>query len=64
MATDTMDPATAVTWGPFVQAAHDQYVSDPAESNPSAIKNMPPGYTLERTIQMSDFIGPTTSRVF
>ena len=64
MATDTMDPASAVTWGPFVQAAYDQYVSDPGESNPSAIKNMPSGYTLERTIQMSDFIGPATSRVF
>ena len=64
MAKDTMDPASAVTWGPFVQAAYDQYVSDPGESNPSAIKNMPSGYTLERTIQMSDFIGPATSRVF
>jgi hypothetical protein len=64
MATDTMDPATAVTWGPFIQAAYDQFVSDPAESNPSAIKNMPSGYTLVRTIQMSDFIGPATSRVF
>jgi triacylglycerol lipase len=25
---------------------------------------MPPGYELVRTIQMSDFLGPTTSRVF
>ena len=64
MATDAMNPATAVTWGPFVQAAYDQFVSDPGESNPSAIKNMPSGYTLVRTIQMSDFLGPTTSRVF
>ena len=64
MVMDTMNPATAVTWGPFVQAAYDQFVSDPAESNPSAIKNLPPGYTLVRTIQMSDFIGATTSRVF
>lgn len=64
MLTDTMNPATAVTWGPFVQAAYDQFASDPGQSNPSAIKNMPPGYTLVRTIQMSDFIGPTASRVF
>lgn len=64
MVANTMNPATAVTWGPFVQAAYDQFASDPGESNPSAIKNMPPGYTLVRTIQMSDFLGPTTSRVF
>jgi pimeloyl-ACP methyl ester carboxylesterase len=64
MITDTMNPATAVTWGPFVQAAYDQFASNPGESNPSAIKNMPAGYTLMRTIQMSDFFGPTTSRVF
>jgi triacylglycerol lipase len=59
-----MDPATAVTWGPFVQAAYDQYVSDPGQINPATIRNMPAGYTLVRTIQMSDFLGPTQSRVF
>jgi len=55
---------TAVSWGPFVQAAYDQYVSDPGEINPATITNMPAGYTLVRTIQMSDFLGPTQSRVF
>ncbi len=40
MPTDTMNPATAVTWGPFIQAAYDQYTSDPAQPNPAAIKNM------------------------
>jgi len=64
MATDTMDPATAVTWGPFIQAAYEQYVSDPGEVNPSTIKNMPAGYTLVRTIQMTDFFGPVQTRVF
>jgi hypothetical protein len=64
MATDTMDPATAVTWGPFIQAAYEQFVSDPSELNPSAIKNMPAGYTLVRTIQMTDFFGPVQTRVF
>ena len=64
MPTDTMDPATAVTWGPFVQAAYDQYVLDPTELNPTTIRNMPAGYTLVRTIQMSDFLGPLQSRVF
>ena len=29
--TETMNPATAVTWGPFIQAAYDQYTSDPAQ---------------------------------
>jgi len=64
MSTDTMNPATAVTWGPFIQAAYDQYTSDPAQPNPAAIKNMPAGYTLVRTIQMTDFFGPVQSRVF
>ena len=52
MPTDTMNPATAVTWGPFIQAAYDQYASDPGQANPAAITNMPAGYTLVRTIQM------------
>jgi triacylglycerol lipase len=64
MTTDTMNPATAVTWGPFIQAAYDQYASDPGQLNPATIANMPAGYTLVRTIQMSDFIGPEQSRVF
>jgi triacylglycerol lipase len=64
MATDTMNPATAVTWGPFIQAAYDQYASDPGQLNPATIANLPAGYTLVRTIQMSDFIGPEQSRVF
>ena len=54
MPTDTMNPATAVTWGPFIQAAFDQWASDPGQANPAAIKNMPAGYTLVRTIQRSD----------
>ena len=64
MPADTMNPATAVTWGPFIQAAFDQYASDPGQVNPAAIKNMPAGYTLVRTIQMSDFLGPQQSRAF
>jgi len=64
MPTDTMNPATAVTWGPFIQAAFDQFASDPGQLNPAAIKNMPAGYTLVRTIQMADFLGPQQSRAF
>src|SRR5260370_1436061 len=64
MPTDPMNPATAVTWGPFIQAAFDQFASDPGQLNPAAIKNMPAGYTLVRTIQMSDFLGPQQSRAF
>ncbi len=63
MPTDSMNPATAVTWGPFIQAAYDQFVSDPGQSNPAAIRNMPAGYRLVRTIQMSDFFGSEQSRV-
>ena len=64
MPADMMNPATALTWGPFVQAAYDQYASDPGQVNPAAIKNMPAGYTLVRTIQMSDFLGAQQSRAF
>jgi len=60
----TMDPSTAVTYGPFIQAAEAQYSSDPSQVNPAAIANMPAGYTLVRTIQMTDFFGPEQSRVF
>jgi hypothetical protein len=59
-----MDPTTAVTYGPFIQAAEAQYTSDPSQVNPASIKNMPAGYTLVRTIQMTDFFGPEQSRVF
>jgi triacylglycerol lipase len=64
MPTDTMDPATAVTYGPFIQAAEAQYSSNPSVVNPATIANMPAGYTLVRTIQMTDFLGPQQSRVF
>jgi len=64
MPTDTMNPATAVTWGPFIQAAYDQFASDPGQSNLAAVKHMPAGYTLVRTIQMSDFFGTAQSLVF
>ncbi|MGO8888721.1 MAG: lipase family protein [Streptosporangiaceae bacterium] len=64
MPTDPMNPATAITWGPFIQAAYDQYTSDPSQVNPATITNMPAGYTLVRTIQMTDFFGPVQSRVF
>ena len=64
MAADPMNPVTAVTWGPFIQAAYEQFVSDPGQVNPAAITNMPAGYTLVRTIQMTDSFGPVQSRVF
>ena len=64
MAADPMNPATAVTWGPFIQAAYEQFVSDPGQANPAEVKNMPAGYTLARTIQMTDSFGPVRVRVF
>ncbi|MGO9193709.1 MAG: lipase family protein [Streptosporangiaceae bacterium] len=64
MPADTMNPATAVTWGPFIAAAAHQYTSDPSQLNPATIADMPAGYTLVRTIQMSDFFGPQESRAF
>jgi triacylglycerol lipase len=64
MPTDTMNPASAVTWGPFIAAAAQQYTSDPSQLNPVTITGMPAGYTLVRTIQMSDFFGPQETRAF
>ena len=37
-----MSPAEAVTWGSFVQAAYDQYASNPGQANPAAITNIRP----------------------
>ncbi len=64
MPTPAMSASTAVRWGSFVQAAYDQYAAEPSQDNPSSIVRMPAGYTLARTIQMSDFFGPAQHRVF
>jgi triacylglycerol lipase len=64
MSTEAMNPVTAVTWGPFVQAAYEQYKSDPGQVNPAEITGMPAGYQLVRTIQMTDSFGAEESRVF
>ena len=64
MPTDTMDVATAVAYGPFIQAAEAQYSSNPSQVSPASITNMPASYTLVFTIQMTDFFGPERSRVF
>jgi triacylglycerol lipase len=64
MPADIMDPTTAVAYGPFIQAAEAQYSSHPTVVNPATITHMPAGYTLVRTIQMTDFFGPQQSRVF
>jgi len=64
MPADIMDPATAVIYGPFIQAAEAQYARAPGVVNPATITHLPAGYTLVRTIQMTDFFGPAQSRVF
>ena len=56
MSNGPMDKTTAVGLGPFIQAVFNQFTSSPELVNPPAIANLPAGYTLERTIQMSDFI--------
>ena len=64
MTAASMSPATAVSWGPFIQAAYDQFAAGPQQPNPAAITNMPAGFTLVRTIQMTDFLGPAHQREF
>ena len=64
MSTARSTASTAVTWGSFVVAAYDQYAADPTQDNPSSIVNLPAGFTLARTNQMTDFLGPIQDRVF
>jgi triacylglycerol lipase len=64
MPADTMNPTTAVTYAPFIQAAEAQYSSDPSQLSPATITKMPAGYKLVRTIQMTDFFATQVSRVF
>lgn len=64
MTSPQTDPTDAVTWGPFVQAAYDQFHLHPRDDSPAAVANLPAGYTLVRTIQMTDVVGPVQDRVF
>ncbi|MCL2533697.1 MAG: lipase family protein [Nocardiaceae bacterium] len=51
-----MDTAVAAGWGPFVQAAYDQFFAAPDVVDPPSVP-LPPGYSLVRTIQMDDVSG-------
>ena len=51
-----MDFAIAVSLGPFIQAAYDQFRNQPSQTNPTQIPGLPEGYELVRNIQMTDFI--------
>lgn len=51
-----MDTKSAVNYGEVIQAVYSQFANEPTELNPSEIASLPSGYTLERTIQMKDFI--------
>jgi triacylglycerol lipase len=51
-----MDPRAAVRWGPFIQAAFDQFRGAPDQVNPDSIQGLPTDYKLVRTLQMADFI--------
>ncbi|MFC9788994.1 lipase family protein [Rhodococcus sp. NPDC127528] len=64
MALNPLDPTTAVVLGPFIAAAYDQFRAHPNDLNPATI-SLPPGYTLLRTVQMSDFlVGPPAPRFY
>jgi triacylglycerol lipase len=65
MVLGVMDPATALEWGKFSRAAGSQYSAAPQELSPGSINDMPPGYELRRTIQITDsVIPPFTERKF
>jgi triacylglycerol lipase len=51
-----MDTAIAAGWGPFVQAAYDQFYAAPRVVNPASM-SLPAGFSLVRTIQMTDVSG-------
>jgi len=64
MTAEAINPLSAVTWAPFIQAAAGQFGGNQNLVNPATVTNMPAGYTLVRTIQMTDFFGTEQSRVF
>jgi hypothetical protein len=51
-------PAAALEWGKFARAAAQQYDTAPDELSPAVINGMPPGYQLQRTIQITDAVIP------
>lgn len=51
-----MDTVVAAGWGPFVQAAYDQFYGAPDVLDPISVP-LPSGYSLVRTIQMNDMSG-------
>lgn len=57
------DPAAAVLFGQFVEAAYTMYEADPTHLTPPPSSNFPAGYRLSAWIQMQDFVieetGPT-----
>ena len=59
-------PPLALQYGFFVKAAYDVYTADTTNLNPSQSQypSFPDGYTLFLNIQMSDFIGGTTTRQY
>ncbi|WP_430332174.1 lipase family protein [Rhodococcus sp. ACT016] len=56
-----MDTTVAAGWGPFVQAAYDQFYAAPGVVDPTSVA-LPAGFSLVRTIQMTDLSG--TAPVF
>ncbi|MGW0175865.1 lipase family protein [Rhodococcus sp. NPDC003322] len=58
MTLDPLDPTTAVVLGPFVEATYAQFRAHPHDPRPATVP-LPAGFSLVRTIQMSDFlVGP------
>lgn len=58
------DPAAAVAFGRFVQAAYTMYKADPANLTPAPSVDFPAGYELTAWINMRDFIISSTAPVF
>lgn len=51
-----MDTNAAVDFGKVIQAVYAQFTAKPDDLNPANIPGLSSGYTLERTIQMKDFV--------
>jgi hypothetical protein len=58
------DPATALSYGRFVNAAYEMYTSAPKNLTPAQPQDFPDGYELTAWVNMQDFILDSTAPVF
>ena len=58
------NPASALSYGRFVNAAYEMYTSAPKNLTPAQPQDFPTGYELTAWVNMQDFILDSTAPVF